>query len=235
MEEKEIMKQNKMDTLALTAKSIVGVAPFVGPLLSELVGNLIPNQRLDRLTKYAIELDARLRKFEEDELKNKLKDETFSDLLEQSLIDASRALSDERRRYIASIIENSLNPDHIKSSEAKYLLQLLNELNDIEVIWLRYFLSNHFAGDEEFRKQHTAILTPISIDSGSGQEEREKAALQTSYKEHLERLGLIKANYNFNRTTNLPEYDSFTGKPKITYYEMTGLGRLLLKYIGLME
>jgi hypothetical protein len=60
-----------------------------------------------------------------------------------------------------------------------------------------------------------------------------KSALQKSYKEHLERLGLIQPHYNIDRETGLPEFDKFSGKPKASYYDVSPLGRLLLEHIGL--
>lgn len=60
MHDDKTLERNKADFAASTAKSIFGAAPFVGTALSELVSNLIPNQRIERLTKFVAELDARL-------------------------------------------------------------------------------------------------------------------------------------------------------------------------------
>ena len=116
---------NTTDLLVSSAKSIVGIAPYVGPLLAELVGTFIPNQRIDRLGKYAEELDKRLSKFEQDFLKEEMCKDECIDCFEEGFRQATRALSDDRRKYIASIIENSLSNDHISYIESKYLLQIL--------------------------------------------------------------------------------------------------------------
>ena len=50
------LERNKTDLLTSAAKSVLGALPYGGPLLSELIGNLIPDQRIDRLAKYIIEL-----------------------------------------------------------------------------------------------------------------------------------------------------------------------------------
>ena len=57
MTNEEELENNKTDLIISFSKSIVGVVPIAGPLLSELVGQVIPNQRIDRLTKYIKILD----------------------------------------------------------------------------------------------------------------------------------------------------------------------------------
>ena len=41
-----------IDRLASGAKGITGAVPFVGSIIAEIVGNVIPNQRIDRLTRF---------------------------------------------------------------------------------------------------------------------------------------------------------------------------------------
>ena len=232
---KEKAKKNKTDLFVSTAKSIAGIAPFVGPLLSELIGTLIPNQRIDRISKYVNELDKKLSKFEISYLNQEMHNEECSDLFEEGFWQASRALTDERRRYIASIIQHSLDKDHVSYAESKHLMRILQELNDIEIIWLRFYLCSTIGGDEEFREKHIGILEIIHATIGASQDVLDKNALQKSYKTHLERLELIQARYELDRKTGLPEFDRFNGKQKASYYHISSLGKLLLKYIGLID
>jgi len=125
---------------------------FIGT--SELIGILIPNQRIDRLTKYIKELENKLKEF--------LKKEECIDIFEESFIQASRTLSDERRSPIASIVKNGLDEIAIEYSTSKYMLKLLQELND----------------QEPYIGGKNSLL--------------EKKALTESFQEHLERLGLIR-------------------------------------------
>lgn len=62
---KEILSKNKSDLLASAGKSVLGAVPHAGAFLAELVEAVIPNQRIDRVSKYVIELEARLSKVEE--------------------------------------------------------------------------------------------------------------------------------------------------------------------------
>lgn len=228
-------KSNMTDMLVSAAKSIVGIAPFAGSLLAELVGIFIPNQRIDRLVKYIHELDRRLGSFEKDFLKKEFGKEDCADFLEEGFRQATRALSDDRRSYIASVIEKGLNSEHISYIESKHLLQLLEALNDAEIIWLRFYLEPTIGGDEEFRNKHKNVLEHVVATLGSSQHELDKSALQSSYQEHLERLGLIQAHYRTDSRTGMPEFDKLSGKPKVTYHDLTLLGRLLLRFIGLLK
>jgi len=229
------LEQDKTDALVATTKSVLGAVPFAGPLLSELVGKLIPNQRVDRLTKYVKELEARLSRIDREKIDNALSSEDGIDLFEEGFVQASRSLTDERRKYVANVVANGVDDETIEYSESKYLLKLLQELNEQEIIWLRFFMVPTIGGDEEFRKKHRNILDPVGAHLGSDERTIEKASLQDSYKEHLERIGLIRPHYRMNRNTGMPEFDKFSGKPSVSYRDLTPIGKMILKQIGFTE
>lgn len=233
MFENENFRKNKTDLLTAIAKSTLGTIPLAGPFLSEVVGTVIPNQRIDRLSKYVQELDKRLNKIQSEKITELITDEEFIDLIEEGFIQASRATSDERHKYIASIIENGINDDAINFLDSKYLLKLLSELSDVEIIWLRFYLDPTTNGDIEFRDKHQNILTPVSAYKGADKEIFNKSSLQNSYKEHLERLKLIESSLRFDRKTGFPDFDKTTGKPKTSNRRITYLGKMLLEQIGL--
>lgn len=209
------LENQKTDYVASAAKAALGAVPFVGSLLAELAGVVIPNQRIERIVRFATALEQRLSKIEQDFVKSQLQDEVFTDLLEEGLRQAARSLSEERREYIASLISNSLSSKDIKYQESKHLLRILDELNDVEVIWLRFYLDSRMQGDDDFRNKHADILKPITRVMNTPQAVRDKGTLQESYKEHLARLGLLERD---NRS-----------------YKLTSLGRLLLREIGLTD
>ena len=157
------------------------------------------------------------------------------DLFEEGFVQASRAITDERRTQIASVVRNGLDDESIAYSESKYVLKLLQELNEQEIIWLRYHLHPMIGGDEEFRNNHKNVLERVYATIGSDESVKEKAALQESYMEHLERLGLIHSEYRIDRDTGMPEFDTFTGRPSVSHHDITFLGRLMLKQIGLID
>jgi hypothetical protein len=223
------------DYVTAAARAVLGMVPFAGSLLAELAGTIVPNQRIDRIAKFAEALESKLSNLEQDFVRSQLTNEHFTDLLEEGMRQAARSLSDERREYIANLIANSLSSEDIEYIESKHLLRILGEINDIEVIWLRFYLVPTIGGDEEFRRKHEGILKPVIATVGAPPEIHEKAALQESYKEHLTQLGLLQHRYRTDIKTRTPKFDSFTGAMETQGYQITLLGRLLLRYVGLAD
>ena len=232
----EALNSRALDYVLSAAKAALGPIPIVGPLLNELVGVVVPHQRVDRIARFVVELERRIEQLESPEqIREQLENETFTDLLEEGFRQAAHSLSDERRRYIASLIGSSLSAAGIQYAESKHLLRILNEVNDIEVVWLRYYREPTMGGDEDFRDRHTEVLRPAIATLGSAQEELDKSTLQDSYKEHLSRLSLLKPRYKLDPKTNQPTFDRIRGQQKIHGYQLTPLGRLLLREIGLAD
>ena len=202
------LRPNRVDYSVAGVRGVVNLVPIVGPFLAEIFGVTIPKQRIDRVAKFATELNHRLETIENYLLERgeRAEDEGFIDLLEEGFQQASRALSDERRIYIASLIVNGLTSDGIEFSESKHLLRVLGEINDVEVVWLRFFKVSTIGGDQEFREIHEGVLAPVIPFMGSSQETIDKSALQKSYKEHLAQLGLLDRRYKTDMQTRTPEF-----------------------------
>jgi hypothetical protein len=229
---KVTLQSNTSDYVTSAAKAALGTVPFIGSLLAELAGTVIPNQRIDRIVKFAQALERRLSNLEEEFIRSQISDEQFTDLLEEGLRQSARSLTDERRDYIAFVIANSLSSQDIEYIESKHLLRILGEINDIEVVWLRFYVDRSMNSDNEFRERHENLLQPLVTSMGSSQEEFDKEALQKSYKEHLTQLGLLKHRYKVDSKTKSPIYNSSTGALEVSSYEITSLGKLLLRQIG---
>jgi hypothetical protein len=221
------------DYVTSAAKAALGMVPFAGSLLAELAGCIIPNQRIDRLSKFAVELEGRLSRLDQTHVRAQLADEHFTDLMEEGVRQASRSVSDERRQYLAGLLANGISSEASSYAESKHLLRILGELNDIEVIWLRFYVEPTFGGDAEFREKHRDVLDPVRAHLGSDPETLDKDALQKSYKEHLCSLGLLRHRYETDSKTKQPVFDNFTGGLKVRGYDITPLGRLLLRSIDL--
>jgi hypothetical protein len=219
----------------IAAKAVLGTIPFAGSLLAELAGAVIPNQRIDRIARFALELEARLGDVEQSMARAALTNEEFTDLVEEGLRQSVRSTTDERRQQIASAIANSLASEDISFIESKHLLRMLGEINDLEVIWLRSYAVREIGGDAAFRAKHQHVLAPVSAHLGSGQPEVDRETIQDSYKEHLRQLGLLRAVYKFDRKTGMPEFDAQRGELKVAGYDLTRAGRLLLRLVGLIE
>jgi len=235
MADEQELAVRPVDHVTSVVKSAVGAVPVAGPFLCEVAGVIIPNQRVDRLARFAQQLADRLGEVEDDVLKSKLGDENFTELVEESMRQASRSTSDERRAYIAGVLANGISGDDIDYIETKHLLRLLGDINDIEVVWLRAYYEWHWGGrgESEFQQTHAATLAPVTAVMGSSREELDKAALQESYKMHMERLGLLRSRIRYDSRTKLPEFDRDKGFKK-SGYEITPLGQLLIRYIDLV-
>lgn len=224
----ELSKNSTGDYVAATLKSALGMIPFAGPFLSELAGSIIPNQKVDRIVKFAEQLELRLKSLEKRELLiNAIQDEIFTDLVEEGMVQASKSLSDERREYLASLISNSISSNDIEYHESKHLMRILGELSDVEVIWLRHFISEGYSygTDMVFREKHQNILEQAVNASQEGRQEL--SALVGSYKEHLTSLGLLEKKMSIKESRNGSEIST-------EGYTITMLGRILLKEIGLI-
>lgn len=178
--------------------------PYAGSLLAEIAGAIIPNQRIDRIARFAQELGVRLKGIEQANLRAQLSNENFTDLVEEGLRQAARSKTDERRQHIAQIIANSLTTEDVSFIESKHLLRILGEINDIEVIWLRSYLRTSREDEEEFRTKHADLLKPSAAQMGSPQKDLDQETLQRSYKEHLCRLDLLRERYKIDSKTKMP-------------------------------
>lgn len=225
-EKKNELAPTNADYVASAARAALGTIPFVGSLLVEIADTVIPNQRINRIVAFATALDKRLGVLEHDFVRSQLTNENFTDLVEEGLRQAARAVTDERRQYVASIIANSLSSKDIEYAESKHLLRILGEVNDIEIVWLRFYLVPTLGGDKKYRGKHQEILELVPAGIGARQGVLDKSTLQDSYKEHLAELGLFERRYEMDTSRTDMHL-------KIKGYDLTSLGRLLLREAGL--
>ena len=69
------LSANRIDVAAVIARATVGAVPFIGSLLAEVVDQIIPHQRLDRLADFARALGERLALVEEGRVRERLSSE----------------------------------------------------------------------------------------------------------------------------------------------------------------
>lgn len=225
------------DLIASFAKVGAGQLPIVGSLVSEVVGNIIPNQRVDRIAEFVRLLDERVSDVEQSLLTERFKQPEVVDVLEDAFIQAARATSQERLEHIANIVANGISPDELNTAETKRMLWLLGQLNDSEVILLRSKLGKtreDAQADAAFREKHEELLVPDTTVTGSAEEEFDKAALTGSYKQHLHELGLLKKRFKRPKRSELPEFDHKTGMMNSSGSELTRLGKMLLRYLDII-
>lgn len=225
------------DIVASLAKGTTGMVPVVGSLIAEVVGNVIPNQRVDRIVRFVKLLDARLGNLEQRLLETKLTHPDAVDILEDAFTQAARATSQDRLDHIANVVANGLSPDELNQAQIKQMLWLLGQLNDAEIVILRSKLvmtQRDVESDAEFWNKHEAILAPDATHMGSSEDEFEEAALKKSYRAHLHDLGLIRSRFKKPGRGELPEFDDATGMMKPSGTDITRMGKMLLRYLDLI-
>lgn len=224
------LENNSSDRLAQIVKAGLGMVPVVGSILQEAVTITIPNQRMDRVVLTLNVFAQKVNYLEEEVLRLKMSSEKFTDLLEDAIPQAARALSEERREYIASFLKNSLTSEELNLIQEKKILSILGALNDAEIIFLRYeSLRPHEQND--FFQQHQVVLQPVKAAINSPRSEHDKYALRISFNEKLLELGLLERKFLKPQSGKYPEWDEKTGMLKAQYLNLTQLGRLLLRYI----
>lgn len=58
--ESKELKPNWVDYSVAAARGGLNLVPVVGPLFAEIIGTTIPNQRIDRISEFAIELERKI-------------------------------------------------------------------------------------------------------------------------------------------------------------------------------
>lgn len=224
------LKTKREDVAAAIVRGILGAAPVFGPMLSEAITATIPNQKIDRIIAFVKELDDRLSYVEGDAVKLRIKDEEFTDLLDDALLQASRAMSPERRGYLAALLVNSITNEQLSHIEEKKLLSLLGELNDAEILTLKFY-SLRSNEKRAFAALHEDLFKPIRRTFTSPQIDLDRAALHDSYRSKLIEVGLLDLDYKRTQKGELPEFDERTGRIQARGYKVTLLGKLLLRSI----
>ncbi len=212
------LSTNLADRTAAVCRAILGAAPFIGPALSEVITATIPNQKHDRVVDFLCRLDARLAELEHNSMDNQLRSPEFCDLLEDALVQASRAISLTRRDYLAKLLASGAGKWSAEHSRQKRLLRLLADLSDEEIIVLRYYAVQHEPAGKKLLEEYSELLVPASGEVSAPQSDIDRGALQNSYLRHLVSLGL------------LDEQNTMGGIPG--WRRTSPLGNLLLKYVG---
>lgn len=211
-------------------KAVLSTIPFAGPFFAEAAGVVIPNlkaQRVERLTEILAE---RLfgEVFSDSCIRERLQDPKFLDLFEDGLIQASRALSEERLKRIASFLVNGIAEAEFDYLTSKRMFTLFSELNDAEVAIL-------IASGYKDTRQHPYMVLekgqPIALGDLTPTERSFRMDVYDSYIDHLISMGLLKPGDV--KQGVLRQYESERVKVnRPMFYTLSPLGYLMLKHVG---
>ena len=215
------LEENSIDVFHDMAKGVFGTIPVIGPLVAELYGSIIPNQRLDRLADFLHKLSSKFEEMELDveDIKNKLQSDSISsDMFDEVCMQASKSKSQERKEYLVNLLINGLNEKDTEKTKSMLLLDILRQLTDAEILIL-YSHTWKAKEDKSFRDLHSEIVDGPYVHMGSSNEELEDEAIYEAYKNRLYSLNLLKQESN----------GSYGYK-----YEITMLGKMLLRFVGFL-
>jgi hypothetical protein len=207
------------DVIASLYRAAVGAGGAMIPLLGVLGegASYIPGQRLDRVERFLEVLVARLEAIEADSerVRKHLLTPEGSDLYEHSFQVAARTLDEEKRQAIADLFARSLSGEELKYAQTKKLLEILDDLDAPELIFLKHYAAAEKLGAghaSEVYQRHEHLLRPVTGEAGAPKEVADWRAVQATYPAKLQRLGLVHERDSTN----------------VTY-----LGMMLLEYIGI--
>ena len=128
------MKNKMSDIAVILGKVGLSSIPTVGPLVAEIIGNLIPDLRFKRIFSLLEALESKIDPEEKEKIEARMLEEKSVDLMEDGFLQAARALSEERIEHIASLLKNSLTDEDLERSAYKRLLFLLGEIMELRYI-----------------------------------------------------------------------------------------------------
>ncbi|WP_194855589.1 hypothetical protein [Alloalcanivorax venustensis] len=228
------LQSNRVDSAVSIAKGVLGTIPFAGSAFSELIGQVIPNQRLDRIAAFLNELDKRLMKIEVEMLHQ---NQYALDLFEDSMYQSVKILSEDRNKYLAIFLKKSIDVDSASYSTRKQLLNILQDVTDDDLDVL--ISISRYWYQPTARKNLLRSLTVGQYDSLSDDERNEYEHARVSFGLHiatLSRLNLIHVKYKeTDPEGHNAHIDRDTGLPEVEDCSLTNIGKLLLLNIGASE
>ena len=176
---------------------------------------MVPKQKLERVVAFARTLeevmdtlDARLTVIEA-----RIQTPAGADLLEEAIVQASRAVSQARISRVAAVLAHGLSDDQFQYDRTKKMMSLMEMLTDSEFVLLAFYAQRLTIGSSwhrEMMNRHPELLQPVSNAIGRPQAESDRYALRDAYERKLISEGLLESNAQPRRPTTL--------------------GRLLLRY-----
>ena len=100
------------------------------------------------------------------------------------------------------------------------------------IILTAYYYPNYTEEGKEFWQKHESVVRIPAITNSSSESEVEEAAFKRSFRERLVQLELIKPRYKKPKKGEFPEFDPKTGRMKASGYEITRMGRTLVRFIN---
>lgn len=120
------LRYNKTDFISSTLKGVFGAIPFAGPAAQELLGAIIPKQRMDRVVIFVEKLASEFEKMQEKlaDLVERMYAPTYSSLFYKSCVYSADSITMERIEYIKNLFINGLTQQESEVDKAECVCQL---------------------------------------------------------------------------------------------------------------
>ena len=223
------LETNTKDRLVAAARGALSAVPFAGGLLGELITEIIPGQRQDRIVAYIRQLETRISAMEAGVASAALAHPEKIDLIERGGLQAARTTSPERISRIVEIVARGLESSEADIIRRKRIINLLGEIDDDEAAILTAYGRSYAGGD---RDAFHEINRPDTPSFSAGRELIEQNKLYDLGVDHLLRLNLLERQFRSPKKGDMPEFDTKTGGLKGTV-QISYLGRMLLREMGI--
>lgn len=213
------------DRAAAIARVLAGSVPIAGPFLAEVLTAVIPNQRLDRVEAFLLLLAQELEKLSASE---KITHPSSIPLIEEGVAQAARALSEERRAYLAKCVAHGVGTEDMEKLNELRLLQMLGEVGDDDLLLLDALNDQNEQNDET----KLQALQPPELRGNAPDEARAKGELLRASQRRLLAIGLLSsAPYTDERRKwKIGRFGEREEQPYVS-----ALGRMMLVRVGLSK
>lgn len=227
---KENLNTNTTDYVVSILSATAGLAPFVGGFLSEIVQGVIPNQRQDRVVEFIKDLCDRLERLEYtvDNLTDIFSNYAYGAFTHKCLNCVVNEVYDEKIKYYRELCINGLTVKEQELYRIERILKVFSEMDYYEILYLKFYHYAKFGNRTEQEK----ITNELNIDTikpnymiGMEEEKRDAETYKQITLNNLEKNGLLEQKIKSVGTHGTA----------VTNYEITLLGELILKKIGIIK
>lgn len=171
--ESELDETPAVDHALTVALAGLQALPVIGGVIATFIDEYVPRQKRRRLTSFVQDLSARLRAEADRVDREFVRTEDFSDLLEDVLDAAQQRRNEEKHRYYASAVANSLTPKRPDEVDREKMLEVLNALRTSHLRVIALYMTIEIPdsmlplqGDMEHRIVHGSLpeLTHEQVD-----------------------------------------------------------------------
>ena len=221
------LNNNKTDVIVSVLSASLETIPVAGSFLAELIENVIPNQRQDRIVTFIKELSEKVNELgiTIEELKEKYNDPKYSMFSTNCLRYVANEVYEEKIEYYKNLACDAISNDEKTLIHDERILKILGELDYFEIQYLIFYDASAFLKQDIMDKTLERIgikFTQPSYIFAMTDEEKDEETFKQITLNNLYYSGLLEREEKY----------SSKGKFQGYKYKITHLGRLVLKKVG---